>query len=187
LTREIEALGGEVVDVNVLDPAVARLGVMFWRFLAATTTEGNDRHRDDGVFVIWDVDSVLTTREHVAITQWLSSPHDYVLFRDHYKHCRYPVLGGMWGGKRALPLLRSQMLEFGARAEYMADMIFLQRSIWYRHPSLLATLAHNLTPTSTLATLSFQARDPPVARRVRRLLVHLLARLSPFPRATPAP
>ena len=71
---------------------------MLWRFFAIDV--------EDAEHVIFrDTDSRLSTREKMAVDEWMSSPEDYFIhgMRDHPEHTE-KIMGGMWGVK-VIPFL----------------------------------------------------------------------------------
>ena len=108
-----------------------------WRFLVA-----DDPSVDR--YVLRDVDSLINTRERVAVDAWIASGRHFHLMRDHFDHTEL-VLAGMWGGVRgALPPVLSALRawEAGQKAlGYTADQLFLRTALW---PSIRqSVLAHD--------------------------------------------
>jgi len=62
---------------------------MLWRLLAA------DEMQAEAV-IFRDVDSRISTREALAVDEWLSSNTRFHVMRDHPRH-NSPIMGGMWG------------------------------------------------------------------------------------------
>lgn len=74
-----------------------------WRFLAS---------KENGVSAIQfrDADSVFTKREQLAVEEWLHSPFDGHLMRDHPLHLS-PIMAGMFGlKKQGIALLKQCMV-----------------------------------------------------------------------------
>jgi protein O-GlcNAc transferase len=79
----------------------------FWRFYAA-----NDPTVD--VMLSRDTDSRFSRREVRAVKQWLRSPYDFHIMRDHPYH-QVEILGGMWGARNGI--LRSSKLDIVGKIE----------------------------------------------------------------------
>jgi len=75
---------------------------MMWRFTVVDDSEVD-------VFIVRDADSRLTPRDAAVAADWLRQrPETAAVFhciRDHPSHTRFPVSGGLWGGRRD-PLAR---------------------------------------------------------------------------------
>lgn len=98
-----------------------------WRFLVADDP-GVDR------FLLRDADSLLNTRERVAVDAWLASGRHFHAMRDHFDHPEL-VLAGMWGGvRRALPpMLETITAWFAAQQRVLgptSDQEFLREALW---------------------------------------------------------
>ena len=79
------------LDVEVIDMTASSLpNRMCWRFLPAS---------EPGVarFLSRDIDSRLSAREALAVSEWERSGLPFHVMRDHPSHCHEPILGGMWG------------------------------------------------------------------------------------------
>ncbi|MEN9362629.1 MAG: hypothetical protein RL095_4164 [Verrucomicrobiota bacterium] len=63
---------------------------LFWRFLVASDPEVE-------FFLCRDADSLLSTKERVAVDEWLASGLPFHVMRDFYTHTDL-MLAGMWGG-----------------------------------------------------------------------------------------
>ena len=66
---------------------------MIWRFFPTLDPQVD-------VFVSRDLDSVVTPREVKAVEEWLQSGKTLHALRDHPRHTRVPMLGGLWGVQR---------------------------------------------------------------------------------------
>ncbi len=118
------AEGAQVLKVGGLP--VAAYGPL-WRFLVADDAEV-DR------YLIRDADSVVNTRERVAVDEWLASDRHFHVMRDNYNHSEL-VLAGMWGGVHgALPTLGTAMqTHINSRRHVLGrteDQEFLRESLW---------------------------------------------------------
>lgn len=78
-----EALMG--TDAKLFNMEGSQLPGMFWRFLPKV-----DR------FIVRDTDSRLSTREKLAVDEWVASGKSLHVMRDHPHH-RQTIMGGMWG------------------------------------------------------------------------------------------
>lgn len=94
---------------------------MFWRF-RATYDCGADN------IIFRDTDSRLTTREKLAVDEWLASSKTVHIMRDHPYH-KFPILGGMWGfknnGKYDIKTLLEDFYKNKAKDKYGTDYEFL--------------------------------------------------------------
>ena len=98
-----------------------------WRFLAADDP-GLDR------YLLRDADSLVNTRERVAVDEWLRSGTHFHVMRDHYDHCEL-VLAGMWGAVRgALPPQTTAIQAWAARQNRVlgktTDQEYLRTHLW---------------------------------------------------------
>ena len=96
---------------------------MSWRFLIASEPVK--------MFEIRDIDGLMLARDKAAVDEWIKSGRKFHVLRDNPNHSRYPMSGGMWGGRRdSIPNMK-QMVEKAAKNDYyMADMDFLNGDIW---------------------------------------------------------
>jgi len=99
----------------------------FWRFLVA-----DDPSVDR--FVLRDADSLVNTRERVAVDDWIASGRHFHVMRDHFDHSEL-VLAGMWGGVRGAlpPMLPAIRAWYAARQRVIgatADQAFLREALW---------------------------------------------------------
>jgi len=92
--RRLRELGAEI-RYTTRD----HLAPMLWRFTVVDDP-------DVDIFIVRDADSRLTPRDAAVVADWLDqSPEESTIFhciRDHPSHSRFPVSGGLWGGRRAL-------------------------------------------------------------------------------------
>ena len=84
----IDTIVGDNVELVLVDSKDSFDG-MFWRFWAAADPDVN-------IFLSRDCDSRLSSRESVAVNEWLVSDKNFHIMRDHPYHT-VPILGGMWG------------------------------------------------------------------------------------------
>jgi hypothetical protein len=125
----LDQLRDEAADI-VMMPAPSRdYAGLFWRFLVA-----DDPHVDR--YLIRDADSVINTRERVAVDAWIASGRHFHVMRDWWTHVT-PIMAGMWGGVRGAlpplaPLIDSFVSEAARRAQVgrIIDHMFLQEKIW---------------------------------------------------------
>lgn len=117
--------GGQVVMVTGLPAADYGL---FWRFLIEDDT-------GVGLYIVRDVDSVMTMKERAAVAAWLRSGRAFHVMRDHVQHSEL-MLAGMWGAHRGnlgpmTPKLRSFVGNIGVKANFVhRDQHFLRHEIW---------------------------------------------------------
>jgi hypothetical protein len=81
-------------NVNLIDMSGSNLPGMFWRFLTY-----DDKNVE--LFIVRDVDSLISMREAYAVYEWIASSKDLHIMRDHPFHTNL-IMGGMWGLKRSL-------------------------------------------------------------------------------------
>lgn len=62
---------------------------MFWRFQSCYDNSVE-------ISIFRDTDSRLSSREKLAVDDWLKTGKTFHIMRDHPFH-KYPILGGMWG------------------------------------------------------------------------------------------
>lgn len=99
----------------------------FWRFLVADDP-AVDR------YLLRDADSLINTRERVAVDAWIASGRHFHAMRDHFDHPEL-VLAGMWGGVRGAlaPILPQVAAWFAAQRRVLgvtADQEFLREALW---------------------------------------------------------
>ena len=122
--ERLEAEGAQVVRADDLP---AQPFGTFWRFLVA-----DDREIDR--YVVRDADSVINTRERVAVDEWIASGRHFHVMRDEARQSEL-VLAGMWGGVRgALAPMRAAMAAFASDPRMLrgrtADQEFLREVVW---------------------------------------------------------
>ena len=129
----IQKVGGEVLPFPRMEGLTQPIGHMFARFLVAADPAVNR-------FLIRDTDSRLGARERIAVQQWVESPADFHVLRDHWSHCYSicPILGGLWGGRGTLISdislwIKSWTIQHGRDVEkYNNDQLFLEKYVWPR-------------------------------------------------------
>jgi len=123
--RILRQNGAQVAVVEGLPAADYGL---FWRFLV----------EDDpnvGVYVVRDVDSVITIKERAAVAAWLRSGRAFHVMRDNIQHSEL-ILAGMWGAHRGnlgpmAPRVQTYVSRIGVRANFVhRDQHFLRSEIW---------------------------------------------------------
>lgn len=97
---------------------------MFWRFYAMF-----DPSID--ILISRDTDSRLSTREKLAVDEWIDSGSPFHIMRDHSWH-NTQILGGMWG---CLPKcidksLLQTILSFDKKDQYDTDQAWLRQIVW---------------------------------------------------------
>ncbi len=91
---------------------------LFWRFLAAS--DGNV-----DVILCRDCDGMITDREVSAVREWLASPFDFHVMRDHPMH-GMPILGGTWGARRGiLRNMKNLVEQWSQKTAKNDDQLFL--------------------------------------------------------------
>ena len=79
-----------------------------------------------------DTDSRLTSREAIAVDQWLQSGKLFHVMRDHPEH-NTAILGGMWGARK--PILQDMLYLMASYKKgdfWQVDQNFLREVIWPR-------------------------------------------------------
>lgn len=118
----IQSLGAEIVVHPAQQPLREKL---CWRFAAA-----NDP--TVGRFLVRDADSVISTREALAVQHWVDSDRHFHVMRDWWSHTDV-MLAGMWGGVAGvLPNLSAMLRAYrSATAETPnIDQWFLRDQVW---------------------------------------------------------
>jgi len=94
---------------------------MFWRFCAADSGD---------VVISRDTDSRLSIREAKAVHEWLDSPYDFHIMRDHPYH-QTEILGGMWGARNGiLKGISKKIEEYNKGNFWQVDQNFLREHIY---------------------------------------------------------
>ena len=95
----------------------------FWRFYPF--------FEHDGYVLSRDADSRLSLREKRVADEWIVSGKTFSIIKDHPRHFDFPMLAGMWGARTPLDeSLKSRMLSYTGRHNYLIDQEFLSREIW---------------------------------------------------------
>lgn len=131
-------------NLELKDMSNSELPGMFWRFLP---------YDDENVqlFIVRDLDSRISIREAYAVYEWISSPKNLHIMRDHPHH-HYKILGGMWGLKRndkfsmeneIINYINSKKVKVGL-FERMLDMDFLSDVIYkkFRYSKMVHASFH---------------------------------------------
>ena len=135
---------------------------MFWRFFVA-----NDPHVDR--FLVRDTDGGPTPRERDAIAEWILSGRRWHSITDHPAHEGWPMLGGLFGGRKekighgtpaALPYEMVEGLIRSGKVDHLmqfkgGDQTFLELYVWptfKRHTSdlLIHSSYHCLVSPSSI-------------------------------------
>jgi hypothetical protein len=94
---------------------------MFWRFYAC---------EDSDIMLSRDTDSRLSSREKLAVDEWLESDKDFHIMRDHPYH-NTEILGGMWGVRNGLlNNIKSLINEYVKGDFWQVDQNFLKQIIY---------------------------------------------------------
>ncbi len=98
---------------------------MFWRFYAADL-------EDCERVIFRDADSRLSTREKLAVDEWINNDDAIHIMRDHPHHQandenHFKILGGMWGIRGNLLSMHELVASFAGQNElaYGSDQYFL--------------------------------------------------------------
>lgn len=95
----------------------------YWRVLAL-------RDPNYDFYLFRDVDSRPIERERVAVQEWLDSPYEFHVMRDHPRH-GMPMLAGMWGMKSRYRWNVAKRLPDRLMDDYyLVDQDFLSRRVW---------------------------------------------------------
>lgn len=96
------------------------------------------------IILFRDTDSFLTTREKEIVDEWLKSPFDVHLIRDHPLHTS-PVMGGMFGVRGRSAQLLSEIIklhhEAHSKTGYGDDQDFLNKHFYpkIKHRAMVHT------------------------------------------------
>jgi tetratricopeptide (TPR) repeat protein len=127
------------------EPFYAKL---LWRFAVANDSSISR-------FIIRDADSLLTTKERVAVDTWLASDKYFHTMRDFFTHTDL-LLAGMWGGVAGvLPDLQQMWRSYQSPTMLTrsADQRFLGEMVW---PTVAQScLIHDSVFTGCLGSLPF--------------------------------
>ncbi len=116
------ALGAELV---MMSRQTRSFEGLFWRFMVTSDTTVNR-------FLIRDADSIITTREYNAVSEWIESGKPFHVMRDWYTHTD-TMLAGMWGGVAGLlpdlePFWQDHLNSSYKNAN--SDQKFLREKVW---------------------------------------------------------
>lgn len=109
-------------------PTHRRSEAMLWRFMPASEYEVY-------AMISRDADSWISAREAKCVEEWMQSPKDFHIIRDH---CYYSqkIMGGIWGTKNHILMKMKEMCEtFSVNNSY--DQGFLAQEIY---PNIIHTL-----------------------------------------------
>ncbi len=99
-----------------------------WRFLV-------EDDPDVDFYLVRDADSVVTSKEALAVADWLQSDMAFHVMRDDLAHTEL-VLAGMWGARRGnIGNMRQRILDHDKTVQSIANYIhkdqhFLREKIW---------------------------------------------------------
>jgi hypothetical protein len=117
----IKENGGEIVEINYGNGA---FWGMFWRFMAIDDINCE-------AMISRDCDSRLSFKEKAAVDEWLNSDMLFHTMHDHPHHAPEPILGGMWGAKKASVVNISEKIQkWGQYHRKSIDQDFLRYMIW---------------------------------------------------------
>lgn len=121
IISELEFMGAKVIMKDVEGDWTG----MFWRFEPITDPSVD-------VMISRDCDSRLSSREAIAVNQWLSTDRLFHIMRDHPAHAT-EILGGMWGARKPiLGDMKHLMLAYNKGNFWQVDQNFLREVIWPR-------------------------------------------------------
>ena len=106
----------------------------------------------DRTWLIRDLDSRITKREADAVAEWLDGPMAYHSMHDHEAHF-WPLMGGMWGGRKPIQGLFRAMVEWPAKGGYMDDQRFLAKRVF---PAIQDEVCHHSSIPLPWSWLPFQ-------------------------------
>ena len=119
ILNQLSDLGSHIIEMDGTS-----WNGMFWRFFAA---DGDD------IMISRDTDSRLSTREKVAVDEWIESDKDFHIMRDHPYHAT-EILGGMWGAKNGILKGIKEMIHSYDKGEFdnkwQVDQNFLREVIY---------------------------------------------------------
>lgn len=96
---------------------------MFWRFESSYDKNAK-------LIIFRDTDSRLSSRERIAVDEWINSDKTFHIMRDHPYH-KFPILGGMWGYKNNNKYPMQILLEsFNKTNNYGTDYKFFQEELY---------------------------------------------------------
>jgi hypothetical protein len=115
------------LDVTTIDMTGQNIYGMFWRFLAENLP-------DCEYAIFRDSDSRITTREKLAVDEWINSGKSLHVMRDHpahgipYGNNSLGILGGMWGIRSKKIPLSEMIFKFNEHRDlnYGSDQTFLK-------------------------------------------------------------
>jgi len=140
----------ELIKVNDDENSISRT----WRFMACLDT-------DVDVVLSRDVDSRLSLREAEAHQEFMDSPFNFHIIRDHPTGHNYTISAGMFAMKTQAygNLMHRMLLSHNFHDEYMADQNFLNGAI-YPHV-MNDCLVHD-------EYYNIQAESPSEKRKIKR-------------------
>jgi hypothetical protein len=106
-------------------------------------------------FLVRDCDSVLNTKERVAVDAWLASGRWFHAMRDYPSHTEV-LLAGLWGGANGvLPPLAELRRHFrpGTAPTRTFDQVFLRETVW--PTARQSVLIHDSVYTGCLGSVPF--------------------------------
>ena len=97
---------------------------VFWRFLPMFENENN-------IVLVRDSDGRITSRESMAVEEWLRSDKSFHTFRDHEAHYEFPIIACAFGYKGRLPeVIKNTMNDFNTKFYYTSDQVWLRDCVW---------------------------------------------------------
>ena len=109
----------------------------FWRFFPLFESESN-------LTIVRDADSRITSREAMAVYEWMASDKTFHVMKDHPQHPPISILAGMFGVKGRLDNeCLKQMIPFlYGKSNYGSDQDYLHHHVWPRVKD--STITHQI-------------------------------------------
>lgn len=81
----------KLIDMNDTDKS---FGIMLWRYIPAFNVP------DLEIFITRDLDSLIDNKTDLYCTKdWINSDIPFHTIKDHHRHFKYPIMGGIWSVK----------------------------------------------------------------------------------------
>jgi len=128
IINEAKKYEPELIDMTSSSKFV-KYEKLFWRLLPLSdkTVER---------FISRDCDSRLSTKEFLAVQEWINSEYLFHSMRDSIHHS-LPLQGGMWGAKPCVQNIQNDIdkflslnLETQFKDQYFMDQLFLNNVLW---------------------------------------------------------
>lgn len=131
---------------------------MIWRFYPLS--ENNE------YTIIRDADSIVNTKEKMAVDEWIESGKTLHLMHDHRAHDGCLILGGMFGLKGSLPFnIKDKYIEYCKKMDSTVrrsmDQLFLRDNVWDLYKD--DYISHGNTP-KCLKKFNLVSKEFPVGK-----------------------